>query len=169
MDDWLDIPDIQWSEWLAKCSQLHSVIYWKHFFANRWRCLGNILNRTGTIKSWYNSTVFEAIRSLALVAWLEFCCTNSVSQKLRIISSLFDMLKKEKILNLFQGTNAQYSKGGKKIFLTKSKFLMQNHSCGLGELKTLKKFTVRHFYAREMEFKVKDFVNLRPLLLRSMK
>ena len=46
---------------------------------------------------------------------------------------------------------------------------MQNHSCGLGESKTLKKITVRHFYAKKMEFKVKDFVNLRPLLIRSMK
>ena len=46
---------------------------------------------------------------------------------------------------------------------------MQNHSYGLGESKTLKKITVRHFYAKIMEFKAKDFVNLRPLLIRSMK
>ena len=46
---------------------------------------------------------------------------------------------------------------------------MQNNSCGLGESKTLKKISVRHFYAKKMELKAKDFVNLRPLLIRSMK
>ena len=86
-----------------------------------------------------------------------------------IIPRVSELLIKDFDQKTTNRSPAQYSKGGKNIFLTKSKFFMQNHSCGLGELKTLKKFTVRHFYAREMEFKVKDFVNLRPLLLRSMK